>query len=431
MVAVLYQLVLWLALPGVWLRLKWRARKEPEYGQRIAERFGQVPDSVPTNCVWFHTVSAGETIAAAGLIRSLCEEFPDYPFLVTTMTPTGSDQVRARLSDCVAHCYAPYDFKFAVHRFFERVQPKLLVLMETELWPNLIAVAGQHNVPVVVINARLSARSAAGYARLKGLTQPMLTRLDAIACQTETHVGRFVELGADPVTTTAMGSVKYDVALPQRFEESVAALERAFALSGGPVWIAASTHRGEDDIVLQALLQARQRNPELRLLLVPRHPVRADEVSTLVVEAGLTVSRQSELTHENKAPAEATEVIIGDVMGSLLILYGLADVAFVGGSLVDVGGHNPLEPALCRLPILCGPHQFNFSEAMAELEDSGALLTINDADTLAGGLMHWLGDPQARRRAGEAASEVLAAHRGATDRLQKLLGGRIRTVFLQ
>lgn len=429
MTAGLYKLVLWLALPVVWLRLHWRARREPAYAQRVSERFGRVPPDIPQGCIWFHTVSAGETIAAAPLIRQLAEEFSATPFLVTTMTPTGSEQVSSRLADCAAHCYAPYDFGFAVARFYDRVQPRLLVLMETELWPNLIASARQRNIPVLLVNARLSERSAKGYARVAGLTRPMLSHLSAIACQTESHARRFVALGADRDTTQAMGSVKYDVREPPGFAAEVAALRSAFALQQQPVWIAASTHPGEDECVLEAFRSVRQSHPQVRLILVPRHPVRADEVCALVQQAGLGVARQSVCLQH--AATEAPDVIVGDVMGSLLQLYGLADVAFVGGSFVPVGGHNPLEPALCGIPIISGPHQFNFTDVMADLEQRGGLRTISERGELAATVGHYLGDKDARQQAGAAAVAALQENRGATARVAELLRGWIRTVLLQ
>ena len=429
MVVGLYQLILWLALPLVWLRLQWRARSEAAYGARVGERFGRVPAQVPSNCIWFHTVSAGETIAAAPLIRQLAEEFAPAPFLVTTMTPTGSQQVTARLSDCVAHCYAPYDFGFAVSRFFDQVQPRLLVLMETELWPNLIATAHRRGIPVLLVNARLSERSAKGYARVQGLTRPMLARLSGIACQSEAHAERFAAIGADPATIQVLGSVKYDVTEPAGFAEDVAALRRVFAIAEQPVWIAASTHPGEDEIVLEAFRLVREQHPDCCLLLVPRHPVRADNVCALAANAGFSVSRHSARIASSDG-AKATDVIVGDLMGTLLTLYGLADVAFVGGSFVEVGGHNPLEPALCQVPVVSGPYQFNFTDVMADLEQRGGLRTVADAAQLAEVVTAWLGDTSSRQHAGASAAAALAENRGAMERVCELLRGWIRTVLL-
>jgi 3-deoxy-D-manno-octulosonic-acid transferase len=422
-----YQIVLMLALPLVWLRLQWRARREPAYGHRQAERFGRVPPAVRPHCIWFHTVSAGETIAAAPLISEIAQEFNSTPVLVTTMTPTGSDQVLSRLGECVDHCYAPYDFDFAVQKFYATVQPRILILMETELWPNLISHAYRLRIPVVLVNARLSERSARGYQRVINLTRPMLQQLSTIACQSDEHVARFVSLGADPNSTQALGSVKYDVSLPEGFDRSVARLRRALAIGERPVLIAASTHPGEDEPVVSAFKKLRQRFPELCLLLVPRHPVRAHEVGELVAAAGYTWVLQSDCAASE--PPAPTDVIVGDVMGTLLTLYGVADVAFVGGSLVEMGGHNVLEPALCQVPILCGPFQFNFTEVMQVLQDSGGLVTVTDEQTLADAASVWFADTASRHQAGAAAAAALMANRGATQRVKELLRGHISAVL--
>lgn len=418
-----YRGVLYLVLPLVWLRLLRRARSEPEYGLRRAERFGGVPESVRSGCIWVHTVSAGETIAAAPLIAELAAEFADQRFLVTTMTPTGSAQVQARLAGAVDHCYAPYDFGFAIRRFFDRVQPRMLVLMETELWPNMIAEADRRDVPVYLVNARLSAGSAAGYARIGGLTRPMLQRLSYIACQSEEHVERFVALGAAPDTASAMGSVKYDVALPEGFSADAASLRSEFGFADKPVWIAASTHPGEDEQVLEAFKLIRSALPQARLVLVPRHPVRADEVCDMARQNGYRVRKHSEGGGD-----ESADVLVGDVMGTLLALYGIADVAFVGGSLVENGGHNPLEPAVCRLPVLCGPHQFNFTQIMAELSQRGGLITVDDAQMLGEAVLALLQDEAQRRQVGEHAAGALVENAGATRRVARLLGGAIRAL---
>jgi len=418
----IYPLILLLALPLVWLRLAWRARREPEYGKRRAERFGHVAESVRTGPIWFHTVSAGETIAAAPLIREVTQllaRTPDAPpVLVTTMTPTGSAQVIERLGDLVDHCYAPYDFGFGVRRFYAQVRPRLLVLMETELWPNLIAEAHAHGVPVLLVNARLSARSAAGYAKLGGLTRRMLSQVDMIACQTQDHSDRFESLGAPH--TSVLGSVKFDVELPADFPAQVHQLGSQLGLIDSQVWIAASTHPGEDEIVLAVFTRLREQFPQLRLLLVPRHPVRADEVAALVT--GYSLARQSELCAGDMSPPTVpADVIIGDVMGSLLLLYGLAGVAFIGGSLVPLGGHNPIEPALCSVPAMSGPHQFNFTQAMQALEAAGAHVTVADGDELAAQLSAWLSEPAQAQGAGAAGGAVLTENRGAQARILNLL----------
>jgi 3-deoxy-D-manno-octulosonic-acid transferase len=422
----LYRAILLLALPLVRARLVLRARKEPAYGERVAERFGRVPDGVTRGPIWFHTVSAGETIAAAPLIRELAGEW-DQPFLVTTMTPTGSEQVLERLSGVVEHCYAPYDFTFAVRRFLDRVRPRLLVLMETELWPNLIHEAHARDVPVVCVNARLSEKSARGYAKLGRLTRDMLGQIHQIACQTHDHRQRFIDLGASPSDVTVLGNVKFDVDLPEALVAERGALRTRLGCNDRPVWIAASTHPGEDEIVVDAFAKLRTSIPELCLILVPRHPVRADDVVDLATLAGLTVVKQSECDSDTGPH----DVVVGDVMGSLLALYGVADVAFVGGSFAAVGGHNPIEPALWEIPVTTGPQQFNFPDVMAELESAGGLRTVQDSSDLVAALTELLSDERARVEMGAKAHEVVVRNRGASARLSELLRAEIARTSLE
>jgi 3-deoxy-D-manno-octulosonic-acid transferase len=417
-----YGAALWLALPAVWARLVWRGHTDPAYRLRRGERFGWLPADVPKGPVWFHTVSAGETIAAAPLIRALKAEFPEVPFLVTTMTPTGSAQVRRLLPADVAHCYAPYDFGFAVRRFLARVQPRLLVLMETELWPNLIGATADRNVPVVAINARLSERSARGYARIGWLTRPMLRRLQWIACQYPDHVERFRSLGAAAERVEAMGSVKFDLVLPRDHTARVAALRAEWRIGERPVWIAASTHPGEDEIVLAAHRALVARQPSAALVLVPRHPERSDAVARLAARAGFEVCRLS----AGAAHSVRFDVLVGDTMGELLYLYGLARVAFVGGSLAAVGGHNPIEPAALGLPVLMGPHQFNFTDVVRRFAETGSLQTVRDETGLAAALERLLSDDQLCDRLGAAARQVLAVNGGASERLLARLRAEIR-----
>ncbi|MFU8817115.1 MAG: lipid IV(A) 3-deoxy-D-manno-octulosonic acid transferase [Pseudomonadales bacterium] len=416
MLRFVYQLLLVAAWPWVQLRLRWRARREPEYGQRIAERFGRLPAEIPAGCVWFHTVSAGETIAAAPLIAELAALFPTQPILVTTMTPTGSAQVRARLGERVHHCYAPYDFPWAVRRFYDRLQPRLLVLMETELWPNLIAAAAARDVPALLVNARLSARSARGYRRVGSLTRSMLGSLQYIACQYPDHAQRFIELGAPAERVLTHGSVKFDLRLPDDHAERVRALAARWGLHG-PAWVAGSTHPGEETAVLAAHRWLLQRQPDARLVLVPRHPARAPEVAALCRDQGLSVARQS----APGADDASAQVIVGDTMGELLYLYGLGDVAFVGGSFADVGGHNPIEPALCGKPVLMGPVVHNFADVVAAFRDAGCLQIVADAQQLGCAVARWMDDPAARLALGLRAREVVAANGGATVRLRALL----------
>jgi 3-deoxy-D-manno-octulosonic-acid transferase len=412
-----YPLLLVFAYPLVRLRLRLRARREPAYAERIPERFGHAPPGIPKGCAWFHTVSAGETIAAAPLIAELVSAYPQVPCLVTTMTPAGSEQVRARLGTAVHHCYAPYDFPSAVRRFFDAVQPRVLVLMETELWPNLIAAAAARGVPVVLVNARLSARSARGYRRLGALTRNMLSRLSTIACQYPDHAERFLALGAPLARVVVTGSVKFDLALPVDHATRVAALRERWQLGAGPVWIAGSTHPGEDEQVLAAHAEILGRLPGTRLILAPRHPARTPDLLALCRARGFSVGR-----HGAADPADATAgIVLIDAMGVLLDYYALADVAFVGGSFVPVGGHNPIEPALCGVPVVMGPQVFNFADVVEAFRGARALEIADGPDALANVVAAWLADPAERVSAGARARAVVVANTGATARLRGVL----------
>lgn len=419
----LYRLVLLILRPGVRLRLRLRRRTEPAYGERVGERFGRLPEEMPRSPVWFHTVSAGETIAAAPLIASLTDEFPDVAFLVTTMTPTGSAQVRKLLGGRVSHCYAPYDFPRAVAAFFDRVQPRLLVLMETELWPNMLRQADTQGVPSLLVNARLSERSAKGYARIGPLTREMLRTLKFLACQYPAHEDRFLALGAVPERTGCFGSVKFDVVLPDDHRDQVAARQAAWQIGERPVWIAGSTHPGEEAVLLAAHAGVRERFPDALLILVPRHPSRSDEVASLIEAAGLEHGRTS--TGESLA---GTDVVLADSMGELLYLYGLSRVAFLGGSLVPVGGHNPIEAAVCGVPLLMGPETFNFADVVSAFQAAGCLTLVDNEAALRHAVVGCFADPDRTRRAGGRAAEVVAQNRGATERLLTMLRAEIGAV---
>ena len=417
-----YNVLLCLALPFVWLRLFARARREPAYARRRGERFGRVPAEVGEDVVWFHTVSAGEAIGAAPVIRALKSKLPEARFLVTTMTPAGSAQVVERLGDIVDHCYAPYDFPWAVRRFVRRVRPRALVLMETELWPNLVRRTAAAGASVSLINARLSERSARGYGRVATLTRSVLGQLDQVICQYEDTARRFEALGAAPNQVAVTGSVKFDLAVPDDLDEEVGRLRVAW-LGDRQAWIAGSTHPGEDEIVLDAHRALLRRFPGLLLVLAPRHPARSDRVVALAGRRGLRTARLS----AGGGEASGADVVVADVMGRLLYLYGMADVAMLGGSLVPVGGHNPIEAAVHGIPLLMGPHRFNWTEIAGRFADAGCLHLVGKGN-LASVAADFLADRRQRQLEGRAAREVVASNRGASDRLlARLEAGLSRT----
>ena len=407
-----YNVLLCLALPVVWLRLFVRARREPAYAERRGERFGRVPAHIGRDVVWFHTVSAGETIGAAPVIRALKSRLPDTRFLVTTMTPAGSAQVIERLGDIVDHCYAPYDFPWAVRRFVRRVRPRALFLMETELWPNLIAATHATGAPVSLINARLSERSARGYRRIGPWTRQTLGQVAQVICQYDDTARRFEELGVARERLAVTGSIKFDLAMPDDLDEEVRRLREAW-VGDRRAWIAGSTHPGEDEIVLDAHRALIERFPGLLLILAPRHPARADRLAVLARERGL---HPAVLSAGPGGDARSPDVLVVDAMGRLIYLYGIADAAFLGGSLVPVGGHNPIEAAVHGIPLLMGPHRFNWTEIVRRFSDAKCLHRASPA-RLAVTVGDLLADDARRRAEGRRARSVVQENQGVTGEL--------------
>ncbi|TBV12792.1 lipid IV(A) 3-deoxy-D-manno-octulosonic acid transferase [Stutzerimonas kirkiae] len=409
----LYTLLFHLVLPVILGRLFWRARRAPAYAQRIGERFAiDLADFQPGG-IWLHAVSVGESIAAAPLVRELMARYPHLPITLTCMTPTGSERIRALFGDQVQHCYLPYDLPWAAARFLDRVRPKLALVMETELWPNHIHQCQRRGIPVALLNARLSERSARGYARFARLTAPMLAELSLIAVQTEAEAERFRQLGARPAAVEVTGSIKFDLHLDAQLSPRGDELRASWQASARPVWIAASTHAGEDEIVLAAHRRLLAYSPQALLILVPRHPERFDGVYELCRLQGMNTVRRS-----SGAPVQLqTQVMLGDTMGELLFLYALADIAFVGGSLVPNGGHNLLEPAALGKPVLSGPHLFNFLDISAQLREEGALLEVSDDESLAQALQTLEQEPDRRAAMSQACLRVLQRNQGALDRV--------------
>lgn len=414
----LYNLLFHLALPVVMVRLLWRARRAPAYSKRIGERFAVGLPELKPGGIWVHAVSVGESIAAAPMIRALRARYPQLPITVTCMTPTGSERIKAMFGDTVHHCYLPYDLPWAVSRFLQKLQPKLAVVMETELWPNHIHQCARRGIPVALANARLSERSARGYARFARLTAPMLSELGLIAAQTEAEAERFRQLGAREAAVQVTGSIKFDLSIDPTLSRQAEALRQEWSATIRPVWIGASTHTGEDEILLAAHRQLLVAYPDALLILVPRHPERFGSVFELCRKQGFTTVRRS----LGEPPLAGTQVLLGDTMGELLFLFALADVAFVGGSLVPTGGHNLLEPAALGKPVLTGPHLFNFLDIAAQLRDAGALKEVGSAPELAAGIEAFWTDPTSTEQARSAGYRVLKNNQGALGRLLEGLG---------
>lgn len=419
----LYTLLFHLGLPLVALRLWLRARKAPAYRQRIGERFALSLPPMQPGGIWVHAVSVGESIAAAPMIRALLARYPQLPITITGMTPTGSERIKAMFASepRIQHCYLPYDLPWAASRFLDHARPVLGVIMETELWPNHINQCARRGIPVVLANARLSERSARGYGKFAGLTRPMLAQMSWIAVQTEAEAQRFRDLGARPECVAVTGSIKFDLSIDPQLLRDAASLREQWQATLRPIWIAASTHAGEDESVLSAHRQLLIGHPDALLILVPRHPERFASVHELCVQQGFVTVRRS----SKQAVSPQTAVLLGDTMGELLFLYALADIAFVGGSLVPNGGHNLLEPAALAKPVLSGPHLFNFLEIAAMLRAAGALSEITDAPSLSAAVQHLIDQPQQASTMADAGLQVMKANQGA---LQRLLDGIERLV---
>jgi 3-deoxy-D-manno-octulosonic-acid transferase len=407
----LYSLLLYLLTPAVFVRLWLRGRKAPAYRARWGERFGHVGPFAQRPRIWMHAVSVGETIAAAPLVRALKAAHPDHAILITSTTPTGSSQVKRLFGDEVEHCYLPYDLPHVLRRFLQRIQPRILIVMETELWPNLFAACQARNIPVLVVNARLSERSFRGYRKILPLIRPTLSAIQVLA-QTADDAARFRSLGAPGGQVSVAGNLKFDQGVPVGAPEEGRALREQLG-SSRRIWIAASTHTGEDAPILQAHRHLLAKQPDALLIIVPRHPERFDEVASLVASMGFSFQRRS----STGAADKAIEVFVGDTLGEMMLFYAASDIAFVGGSLVETGGHNPLEPAALGLPVITGPHWFNFSGIYPELLTCGAARQVSDSDELAARLVEWFEDEELRREAGEAGRQVVARNRGALENI--------------
>lgn len=420
MYRIVYSLIFYLAMPVILLRLLIRSLKAPDYRRRLTERLAL--NKLPANfdkskqTLWIHSVSVGEAVAAAPLVRQLQEKYPETQLFISTMTPTGSDRVRKLFGDRVFHSYIPYDLPGATTRIIRQLQPAVLILMETELWPNLLHYCHKRGVKILLANGRLSEKSASAYARFSGATSNMLGNIDCIAAQAEADASRFKALGMDEAKVHVSGSLKFNIDLPAT-ERASDSLFISIQDSGRSVLIAASTRDGEEEKVLAAFAQCLQFHPDLILLLVPRHPERFDKVARLCVETGYAIARRS----RDQSFEADMQILLGDSMGEMLDYYSLADIAFVGGSLVDTGCQNVLEPAAMGIPVITGRSQFNFATICAQLESAGALKTVGDETELASYLIALLTDEARQKKMGEQGRQLVAANQHALPRLLKLL----------
>ncbi len=397
-----------LLLPVILLRLFWRGFKQRAYRQRWRERLGFFKQTYPAGVIWFHAVSVGEAEAAFPLIRRLKKQQPNTPVLVTTTTPTGSARVQAVLADSVCHVYFPYDIPVIINRFFQTFKPCMLVVLEKEIWPNLFRQCGKNQIPLLIVNARLSARSARSYRLIPSLVKPALAQVDRILAQTEEDRAHFVEIGADPEKVEVSGNLKFDIEIPDTVIEQGRQLKQEW-FSSRFVWIIASTHAGEETLFFEQYHALKKSIPELLLLIVPRHPERFDSVWRLAGQYALKTVKRSEKQLINAD----VDVYLADTMGELKMLYAAADVAFVGGSMVNVGGHNILEPLAIGVPVMFGPNMVNFKQISQNVLQQRAAVQCLSAAEAAEQLLKLYRQPEERQRMIEQGYRFIRQNQGA------------------
>jgi 3-deoxy-D-manno-octulosonic-acid transferase len=413
----LYLLAVYLTAPIISAVLLWRGIRDRSYWHNFSERFGLGPRVAPHG-VWLHAVSVGEVQACAPLVVALSRRHPQLPLTVTTFTPTGAARARALIGHIATVRYVPYDLPGAVRRFLKRVEPQLAVIFETELWPNLYRECGRRRVPLVLASARISQRSLGRYRRLGALFTDAVSTAAIVAAQAEGDAERFRALGAAPASTHVTGNLKFDFELPEGLEERGRRLRAAYA-PGRAMWVAGSTHEGEEAAVLAAQRQVRAAHTDALVAIAPRHPARFAAVAEQLGKAGVAFVRRSD--GEGARGAAAAEVLLLDSLGELLEFYAAGDVAFVGGSLVPVGGHNLLEPAALGLPVLTGPNNFNGPEVAQLLISRGAAQVVHNPQQLGAAVSSLLADDAERERIGALGRDSVAASRGALARLLKLI----------
>lgn len=416
----IYCLATWAALPFVLGYFVWRGRREPAYRHHRRERLG-LGAVAARDVIWIHAASVGEVVLAVPLVRALQTRYPDTPLLITTMTPTGRERAQKAFADAsVAVRYVPLDTFDATRRFMRRTQPRAGLFIETELWPNLIAAAAAYGVPLVLLNASLSQRSTARYARwpLRLAAHFMLARVAGIGAASDRHAQRFVSLGASRDAVRLVGNLKYDTVPRAAATTAGDRLRRDWQAQSRPVWVAASTHEGEEQILFAAFAQLRRQHPAALLVLAPRHPQRFDAVAELIADQSLAMSRRS----RGESVGRRTDIVLADTLGEVPLFYAAADVVFVGGSLVPgIGGHNVLEPAALARPFCVGPYVEEWREIVDALTECGAARVCDDGDALARAIDGWLAVPAQAHAAGLAGARHVEKHAGALDRSLDLL----------
>ena len=413
----LYTLLAYLAAPCVFANVLWRSVRDPAYRSGWGERFGFGVELPAPGCIWVHAVSMGEVAAASSLVRAIRANHPQWPVVLTTATPTGASRARELFSGAdVDVRYGPYDLPGAVRRFFSNVRPVAAIFMETELWPTMYRECARRGVPRIIANARISTRSWPRYRRLRSLTQPMLHAGVLVAAQSVEDAERFKYLGAAESNVQVSGNLKFDVSIDPRVRAAGTELRHRY-LRSRTVWAAGSTHAGEEELVLDAHALVRASVPDALLVLAPRHPNRFDAVASMLARRAVRFIRRS----EGGLPQLDTEVVLLDTVGELLTFYAAANAAFVGGSLVRIGGHNLLEPAALGIPFATGPFNANSADVAQLMFDQHAAVCTPDAQSLASAISAWLLEPGEASRVGAIARNVVAANRGALQRIMEMI----------
>ena len=420
MFRLVYELIVIVMMPLIIARLFIRGHKIPSYRKRIRERFGffKFPDHFDADrtTIWLHAVSVGEVSAAQPLVIELKKIYPQHQIFITTMTPTGSEQVRRLFSDRVFHSYLPYDSSLLLLRFITKMQPKLLIVMETEIWPNLLSRASDQGIKILLANARLSEKSAKNYSKFRGPVKKLLNQIDRIGAQSNSDSERLIKLGAKPERVKVTGSLKYHMEI-RDFDERGEIFFKELSDYPGKIITAASTREGEEQKLIITMRSVLKKFPEALFIIVPRHPERFDKVFSLMKKSGFNCALRS------SAPTipEDTQVFIGDSLGEMYSYYAVCDIAFVGGSLVDTGCHNVLEPAAMAVPILVGPSQFNFSEICSRLEKVSGLITVRNENELSEKIIELLFDRSKRLKMGEAAREEILSNQNSLPTLVQIV----------
>jgi 3-deoxy-D-manno-octulosonic-acid transferase len=408
----IYTTAYYLAVPALLFRLWWRSiRYNREYRDRWRQRFGIVPHINAEKVIWIHAVSMGETLAAVPLVKALLTQYPHYQIVMTATTPTGALQAAKHFGDKVLSLYTPYDLPGCVSRFLDRIHPDLGIILETELWPNLLAGCSKRRIPLMLANARLSERSCRGYSRIALLARQMVNSFTVVFAQGKRDGQRFLDLGLKPEKLQVTGNIKFDIQLPPDLLERGQALRQEWGGSR-PVWVAASTHEGEETVLLEALKKIRLQFPNLLFVLVPRHPERFVKVGQMCTQLGFKTAIRS----QRNPVSESTEILLGDTMGELMLFYAAADIALVGGSLVGVGGHNLIEPAILGVAVLTGPHLHNFVDISQLLLEAKAVKIINDADSISNAVLELLRNPVERSQTGQNGRQAVLANTGALNK---------------